>query len=142
MGNDSKFYWMLKAAGWGADFAEREGGAFTTWDIQKKFGIKQPRLKEWFKFLPPSFKASGPGTKNLFSRTDLYKLFVFRELIGKGFNRERAAELVNSMTNAGLSYSGGWGMQDYDIQQSENGVSFMLVVNFDEVRKIVDGLLE
>lgn len=147
--NDSKLYWMLKAAGWRTDLLERQGGAFTTWDIQKKFGLKQARLKEWLKFLPPSFKASGPGTKNLFSRTDLYKLFVFRELIEKGLSRERAAEIVNIMARAGLAYSSGstlltaaWGLREYEIKESGNGVAFSLTVDFGEVKKIVDGLVE
>jgi hypothetical protein len=137
---------LLRAAGWLNGV--RAGGAFTTWDIQKKLGIKQARLKEWLKFLPPSFKASGPGTKNLFSRSDLYALWVFRELIDRGITREKAGELVTRMKLEGIAYSGGGWMEgfllksSFDVGESRGGVSFTLTVNFEEVKKLVDQLLD
>jgi len=137
---------LLRAAGWLE--GERAGGAFTTWDIQKKFGIKQARLKEWLKFLPPSFKASGPGTKNLFSRSDLYALWVFRELIDRGITRERAGELITRMKSEGIAQSAGGWMEGFllkrafDLGESRGGVSFTLAVNFEEVKALVDSLLD
>ena len=127
----------------GFEFWERQGGAFTTWDIQKKLGIKQSRLKEWLKYLPPSYKADGPGTKNLFSRTDLYKIFVFRELIDRGFSRQKAAELVNSMAEQGLRYASTL-LSDaagYRLEKSENGVTSSLIVDLLQVKAVVDGLI-
>jgi DNA-binding transcriptional MerR regulator len=73
---------------------------YTTFDIVKNLGIKQERLREWIDrgFIEPSLqKASGRGTKNLFSRHDLYRLGLFIYLLNVSLSRERAAELVNSL---------------------------------------------
>ena len=67
---------------------------YTTTDISKHLGIKRERLKIWMSkgFITPSQTASGPGTKNLFSITDLYLLKLFASLVERGFPREEAAE--------------------------------------------------
>ena len=81
---------------WGFGLSERAreltGGLFKAADVAKKFGIRYGRLKEWLKHIPPSVEqADGPGTRNIFTRSDLYKLFLFRELIEKGgLERSRA----------------------------------------------------
>ena len=65
---------------------------FTTTDV-KKLGIKRERLKEWMSkgFVQASVKASGPGTKNLFSLLDLYQIKLFAYVVDCGFSREEAA---------------------------------------------------
>lgn len=86
---------------WGFGLSERAreltGGLFKAADVAKKFGIKYGRLKEWLRHIPPSVEqVDGPGTRNIFTRSDLYKLFLFRELIEKGgLERSRAAAVVS-----------------------------------------------
>jgi hypothetical protein len=93
---------------WGFGFSERAreltGGLFKAADVAKKFGIRYGRLKEWLKHIPPSVEqADGPGTRNIFTRSDLYKLFLFRELIEKGgLQRTRAAAVVSALDKDGL----------------------------------------
>jgi hypothetical protein len=93
---------------WGFGLSERAreltGGLFKAADVAKKFGIKYGRLKEWLKHIPPSVEqAEGPGTRNIFTRSDLYKLFLFRELIEKGgLERTRAAAVVSALDKDGL----------------------------------------
>jgi DNA-binding transcriptional MerR regulator len=66
---------------------------YTTTDITKHLGIKRERLKIWMTngYIRPSETASGPGTKNLFTVTDLYLLKLFTSLVERGFPREEAA---------------------------------------------------
>ncbi len=93
---------------WSFGFSERAGeltgGLFKAADVAKKFGIRYGRLKEWLKHIPPSVKqADGPGTRNIFTRSDLYKLFLFRELIEKGgLQRTTAAAVVSALDKDGL----------------------------------------
>lgn len=65
---------------------------YTTTDVSK-LGIKRERLKEWMAkgFIEPSKKASGPGTKNLFTRLDLYQIKLFAYVVECGFSREDTA---------------------------------------------------
>jgi DNA-binding transcriptional MerR regulator len=69
---------------------------YTTTDISKCLGIKRERLKIWMSkgFIKPTETASGPGTKNLFTITDLYLLKLFASLVERGFPREEAAERI------------------------------------------------
>jgi DNA-binding transcriptional MerR regulator len=75
-----------------------EKEAFSTFEIREKLGIKVDRLKDWMNrgFISPSIqKASGQGTKNLFSRWDLYAIKLFQYLIDRGFSRKIAAECIS-----------------------------------------------
>lgn len=69
---------------------------YTTTDITKHLGIKRERLKIWMTngYIRPTETASGPGTKNLFSITDLYLLKLFTSLVERGFPRQVAAEKI------------------------------------------------
>jgi hypothetical protein len=74
-----------------------EKEVFTTFDIRENLGIKIDRLKDWMNrgFISPSIqKATGQGTKNLFSRWDLYSIKLFQYLIDRGFSRKDAAESI------------------------------------------------
>ena len=71
--------------------------SYTTFEVVKKMGIRQERLREWIDrgFIIPSIqKAQGRGTKNIFSRDDLYKLGLFQYLLSISLSRKRAAEIV------------------------------------------------
>ncbi|MBC8179712.1 MerR family transcriptional regulator [candidate division KSB1 bacterium] len=74
---------------------------YTSTDIAK-LGIKRERLKEWMArgFIKPRVPAKGPGTKNLFSLSDLYLIKLFEYLVGRGFSRENANVIVEGYLQA------------------------------------------
>jgi len=74
--------------------------AFEASDIEKITGINRPRLQQWLEkgFIIPSIQvASGPGTRNIYSIEDVYKIAGIKKIIEFGFTREKAAHLVNSI---------------------------------------------
>ena len=74
--------------------------AFSTFDIAKTLKIKRERLKDWQTrgYIKPSIQeARGRGTKNLFSRWDVYMIKLFEHMVNRGFSREQAAERVKSI---------------------------------------------
>lgn len=76
---------------------------FSTFDIKSLLDIKIDRLKDWMNrgFISPSVqRAKGQGTKNLFSRSDLYVIMLFKKFLDIGLPREQAAEELRSF----LSY--------------------------------------
>jgi DNA-binding transcriptional MerR regulator len=68
--------------------------SFTTFEIEKKLGIPRNRLQQWLDrgVVTPSIKqARGLGTKNRFSRHDLYRLELFQRLMRCGLSRHEAS---------------------------------------------------
>lgn len=77
--------------------------AYTTFDIVQKLGIKRDRLNDWLTrgYIQPSIqRASGQGTKNLFTRFDLYLIKVFEHMLSRGFSREVATDKIKSLQEA------------------------------------------
>ncbi len=72
---------------------------YTTSDLKKAFGWKIDATKEWLVrgFIFPSVKATGSGTRNLFSRFDVYLTKLFVNLIKQGFSREDASAIVKTV---------------------------------------------
>ena len=79
---------------------KRSRDAYTTFDIVEKLGIKRDRLNDWLTrgYITPSIqRASGQGTKNLFSRFDLYLIKVFEHMLSRGFSREVSTDKIKSL---------------------------------------------
>jgi hypothetical protein len=75
---------------------------FTTFDLTRILGLKIDRQKDWLTrgYVEPSIqKATGQGTKNLFSIGDIYLIALFQHLIELGFAREVAAARIKSIKN-------------------------------------------
>jgi hypothetical protein len=73
---------------------------FTTFEVRDGLGIKIESLKDWQTrgFITPSIeKAKGRGTKNLFSRFDLYLIKLFESLVQRGFPRKHAAKVLKEI---------------------------------------------
>lgn len=73
---------------------------FTTFEITKILGLKIDRQKDWLTrgFIEPSIqKATGQGSKNIFSLEDLYLIALFQHLVHKGFSRKAAAARIKSI---------------------------------------------
>jgi DNA-binding transcriptional MerR regulator len=93
---------------------------FTTFQVAKILGVSRSSLQQWldFGFIEPSISAAeGRGTKNLFSREDLYRIEMFRALsragvaqkkagkLGSEFDFDKAARNQQSFRIAYLSYT-------------------------------------
>lgn len=71
-------------------------------DVARKLGIPRERFREWLVrgFIRPSIQqASGSGTRNLFSRWDMYLIALFQHLIERGLGREEASAYVNALSD-------------------------------------------
>ena len=61
-------------------------------------GVKRTRLQQWMdkKYFQPSINiASGPGTRNLYSLYDIYRITAFKHIVDSGLSRDKAAQIVN-----------------------------------------------
>jgi len=80
---------------------------FTTFDIIKALGIDRERLRQWLDrgLVRPSIERSeGRGTRNIFSRWDVYGIALFKQLLERGVSRTQAARLAAAfMGGAGVS---------------------------------------
>jgi len=73
---------------------------FEAADIEKITGIKRPLLQQWLDkgIIAPSIQvSSGPGTRNVYSVEDVYKIAAIKKINEFGLTREKAATLVNSI---------------------------------------------
>jgi hypothetical protein len=60
-------------------------------DVEKIVGVKRTRLHSWIEsgWLKPSIqKGAGSGSRNIFSRMDLYNIRMFKNLIDLGLSRK------------------------------------------------------
>jgi hypothetical protein len=75
---------------------EGQNRTFSSFEIVKQLGIKRETLRDWVKwsYIEPETKASGKGTKSVFSRQNLYEIGVFIHLIDIGIPRETASSWV------------------------------------------------
>ncbi len=74
--------------------------SFQASDIQRICGVKRLRLHQWMEegFISPSIqRASGHGTRNVWSKSDLYRILLLKRLIENGFHRKAAATILNSI---------------------------------------------
>jgi DNA-binding transcriptional MerR regulator len=75
---------------------------YTTFFIENKLGIPIGKLKEWVKagwIEPHVQKASGRGTKALFSKADLHRIGRFKKLIELGLSREAASGYLKQVSD-------------------------------------------
>jgi hypothetical protein len=70
---------------------------YSTFDVARLFRIDRTRLQEWLKggYVRPSRKAQGKGTKAVFTRDDMYRLWLFIRLLDVFRSRAVAAEFSN-----------------------------------------------
>jgi len=133
---------------------------FTTFDIIKALDIPRERLREWLKrgFIKPNQAAEGQGTKAIFTRSDVYAVALFERLIEHGITRQAAAdELDRMISEGGINNNGQLVIrkekrgdeqfiissflgQGWQIPPSTKGD--IIVINFGELKKDVDSLLQ
>jgi len=139
---------------------------FTIKNIVDALGIPRERFKEWVYrgFIKPSIEqADGVGTKNIYSRTDVYGVALLDGLIQNGFKREvakRCVRLLLSQTKherkkylvfrivnkegEGVPYISLESWDDdsvYDFLKFDEW-SYIHIVKFEEIRNKVDKTLK
>jgi len=70
---------------------------FTRFEAADILGIARHRLRDWQErhyIIPTVQESDGRGTKNLFSREDLYWIRMFEYMVGQGIACGRSAEYV------------------------------------------------
>jgi len=88
---------------------------FQAADVLRICNVKRNRLQSWLEkgwIVPSIQKASGHGTRNIFSKPDLYKIALFRQAVESGISRAAVAEFlpgVDDVLNSldGMSISSG-----------------------------------
>ena len=96
-------------------------------DIERILKVKRQRLEAWQErgyFSPSIQKASGPGTRNIYSRGDLYGIWLFERLLYIGVPRKVLGELINSTDWENLEKTG-YNFAEVHVGISdENGAKF------------------
>jgi hypothetical protein len=74
-----------------------ENRPFTSTDVHKLLNIKRVTLQDWMMrgYVVPDQKATGYGSKNVFSMENLYQIRLFANLVENGLSREAAAKRVS-----------------------------------------------
>jgi len=70
---------------------------FSIKDIERILGIQRDRIQPWIVagYVVPSIKrARRRGSKNIFSREDLYRIYLFDSLLDYGLDRRSAAKML------------------------------------------------
>lgn len=136
---------------------------FSTFQVSRLFSIERTRLQEWLDrgYFEPHRKASGKGTKAVFTRENLYQLWLFMLLLRWFESRSKAHTLsqVNFQNvgpakeqykffvwkvRAGKSFSGGSSelvkeMPDFKTGGPDNFI--IMSINLLAVKNDVDRLL-
>ena len=93
---------------------------FLAADVTEITGVKRTRLQQWIDlgFIKPSIQsASGHGSRNLWSREDLSKIAIFKEIAESGLSRKIAADLIEKLASSGqeiISASSIWYVRNGD----------------------------
>ncbi|WP_373498986.1 MerR family transcriptional regulator [Desulfococcus sp.] len=111
--------------------------SFSSFDIKRILGINIDLLKDYrrFGYITPSIQeADGRGTKSLYSFGDLCRIVLFRQLVDRGFAREKAAEIIRiifSVTSKPYFESKNFGEQAFYVavitrdESNDTGVAFI-----------------
>jgi len=79
---------------------------FLAQDIEKITGVKRNRLEQWIKwgFIKPSIQvARGHGSRNIWSRNDLYNIAIFKKVTESGLSRKIVADFLALSVMTGLN---------------------------------------
>lgn len=72
---------------------------FSTAEVAKILQLKFSRVQQWLArghFHATSQKAKGSGSRNAFSRDDLYRAAIFAKLMSRGYSSEEASKYIRA----------------------------------------------
>jgi hypothetical protein len=84
-----------------------EKESYSTMEICSLLSIKKECLRVWLDegYIEPSIqKGIGPGTKHIFSKTDVFDIEIFHRSINLGFSRQLASKAVRLSKKAGAAF--------------------------------------
>ena len=74
---------------------------YSTSKTLKIIGVPWGTFRHWVEkknpYITPDIRAEGPGTTNYFTKENLFRIALFKKLIGVGLNRFIAAKLANEV---------------------------------------------
>ena len=76
-------------------------------DVSRILGIEKPRVRNWVVrgFIIPSWHAAmARGDKNLLTYDDLCSIYLFQQLLSKGFHRTPIAFIISEIAKRGLTH--------------------------------------
>jgi hypothetical protein len=79
---------------------------YSTVEAARILGIEKTRVRDWIVkgFIIPSWhKAMARGDKNLLTYDDLCSIYLFQQLLSKGFNRIQIAFIISKISKKGLT---------------------------------------
>jgi len=80
--------------------------AYSTLDVSRILGIEKSRVRNWIVegFIIPSWHiAMARGDKNLLTYDDLCSVYIFQQLLSKGFHRTPIAFIISEIAKTGLT---------------------------------------
>ena len=92
----------MKASNWGAKHSMADIKVFELLEMEKLLGLKPGKAKNWtndrtgIKIEPSVRKASGTGSRNLYSTEDLYLMGIAREFSKAGFAAKAIGRLLET----------------------------------------------
>ena len=69
-------------------------------DVTQITGVKRTRLQQWLErdFVSPSINvANGHGSRNVYSRGDLYTIAIFKKVSEMGLARKVVADMISTL---------------------------------------------
>jgi len=79
---------------------------YSTLDVSRILGIERSRVRNWIVkgFILPSWHiAMARGDKNLLTYDDLCSVYLFQQLLSKGFHRTPTAFIISEIAKTGLT---------------------------------------
>ena len=79
---------------------------YSTSEAARILGIEKTRVRDWIVkgFIIPSWhKAMARGDKNILTYDDLCSIYLFQQLLPKGFNRIQVAFIISKIAKKGLT---------------------------------------
>ena len=79
---------------------------YSTLDASRILGIEKSRVRDWIVkgFIIPSWhRAMARGDKNLLTYDNLCYIYLFQQLLSKGFHRAPIAFIISEIAKTGLS---------------------------------------
>jgi hypothetical protein len=81
--------------------------SYSTFDVSRILGINQSRVRNWIvkDFILPSWHiAIARGDKNLLTYDDLCSVYLFQQLLSKGFRRAPIANIIKEIAKTGITH--------------------------------------
>ncbi len=120
-------------------YISQQTESFQAAEVTRITGVKRTRLQQWLEkgWIAPSIQAAdGHGTRNLYTRHDLYTVELFKKIIEYGLSRRTAGEWLSRCQDhaAGSGYTAG---SIWDLPSAQSYNSLIVYVKWDQSKSEV-----